>query len=322
MKIVITDHRFPNIDQELRAVREAGWELVVGQVSTEDHLIHLCKDADGVLAGRARINKRVIAGMERCRIIVRYGIGVETIDIQAANDRGILVANVPDYCVDEVSDHALTFLLMLSRQIFSAVALAKKERWSLAGMPPLHRLRGQVCGLFGFGRIGSLLARKVSQLGMRVQVHDPYMPECRARECGVESCSFDTLIEDSDFISLHAPLNEETRHRFGASTFERMKATASIINTARGELIDQDALVEALDSGELSGAALDVLELPNAAAPVPAAVVNHPRIIVTPHSAWLSEEARTTLQASAVAQVIATLKGEKPYGLIRSAQIQ
>jgi D-3-phosphoglycerate dehydrogenase len=321
MKIVITDHRFPNIDQEIREVREAGWTLVVGQVTAEDQLINLCRDADGVLAGRARISKKVIATMERCRIIVRYGIGVETIDIQAANDHGIMVANVPDYCIDEVSDHALAFLLILSRQMFPAMALAKKESWSISGMPSLHRLRGQVCGLFGFGRIGSLLARKVSQLGMRVAVYDPYLPESRAHECVVDSCSFEALIESSDFISLHAPLNNETRHRFGESTFLRMKSTASIINTARGELIDQNALVAALDSGEISGAALDVLELPNAASPVPAALVNHPKIIVTPHSAWLSEEARTTLQARAVAQVVACLKGEKPYGLINSAQI-
>jgi D-3-phosphoglycerate dehydrogenase len=209
---------------------------------------------------------------------------------------------------------------MLSRQMFPAIALAREERWSIAGMPSLHRLRGQVCGLFGFGRIGSLLAHKVSQLGMRVLVYDPYMPESRARECGVESCSFETLIENSDFVSLHAPLNSETRHRFGESTFEGMKSTASIINTARGELINQNALVAALDAGEIFGAALDVLEFPTAAASVPAAVVNHPKIIVTPHSAWLSEEARTTLQASAVAQVIACLQGEKPYGLIHSAQ--
>jgi D-3-phosphoglycerate dehydrogenase / 2-oxoglutarate reductase len=315
MKIVITDHRFPNIEQETVAVNALGWNLVVGQAATEAELITLCQDADGVLAGRARINKTVIAEMKRCRIIVRYGIGVETIDVAAASARGIMVANVPDYCIDEVSDHALALLLLMNRQIIAAMTLAAKRPWSIAKMPPLHRLRGQVCGLFGFGRIGSLLARKVQPLGMRVVVHDPYLQAKRALDCSVELCSFDDLLELSDYVSLHAPLTSETHHRFGEAAFAKMKPTASIINAARGELIDQDALLAALDSGQIAGAALDVLDSTAAAA----SVLAHPKIILTPHSAWLSEEARTTLQASAVAQVIAALKGEKPYGLLNPA---
>ena len=315
MKIVITDHRFPNIDQETRAVNDVGWNLVVGQAATEDELVALCQDADAVLAGRARINKKVIAEMKRCRIIVRYGIGVETIDVAAASARGIMVANVPDYCIDEVSDHALALLLLLSRQIIAAMTLAARQPWSIAKMPPLHRLRGQVCGLFGLGRIGSLLARKIQPLGMRVVVHDPYLHEKRAADCGVELCSFDDLLKLSDYISLHAPLTGETRHRFGEAAFAKMKPTASLINAARGELIDQGALLAALNSGKIAGAALDVLDSTAAAA----SVLHHPKIILTPHSAWLSEEARTTLQASAVAQVIAALQGEKPYGLLNPA---
>src|ERR1700720_3298864 len=156
MKIVITDHRFPNVDQERSAVEESGADLVVGQVTTEDEVAQLCRDADGVLAVRAQITKRVIAEMTRCRIIVRYGIGVDSIDIPAATERGIMVANVPDYCIDEVSDHALALLLMLGRQMIPAISLAKQERWVISKMPPVHRLRGQTCGLAGCGKIGSL----------------------------------------------------------------------------------------------------------------------------------------------------------------------
>ena len=136
LKIVITDHRFPQIDQERRSVEAEGWELVVGQAASEDQLVELCRDADGILAGRALITERVVDAMERCRIIVRYGIGVETIDIAAATNRCIMVANVPDYCIDEVSDPALALLLMLSRQMVPAMSLAKEDRWSLANMPP------------------------------------------------------------------------------------------------------------------------------------------------------------------------------------------
>ena len=318
MKVVITDHRFPDIEPERRAIEAAGGELVVGQAIDEQQVIDLCRDADAVLTGRAPITRRAIEAMQRCRIIVRHGIGVDTVDIPAATERGIMVANVPDYCADEVSDHALTLLLMLSRQAISAMALAREDRWLMAKMPRLHRLRDQVLGLFGAGQIGSLLAPKAAALGMHVVAHDLYLTENRAREIGVESVSLDALLACSDFISLHAPLNEHTRHRFGRTAFEKMKRSAFIINTARGGLIDEAALVAAIDSGMISGAALDVVESERSVTPVRKALVSHPKIIVTAHTAWLSEEARSTLQEHAVSQVIACLRGEKPYGLINS----
>src|SRR5216683_5310124 len=219
VRVVITDHRFPDVEQERRAVEASGGKLVVAQTEDEYQLAELCKDADGVLTVRAHITKRVIAAMERCRIIVRYGIGVDSIDIPAATERGIMVANVPDYCLDEVSDHALTLLLMLSRQIVPSIALARENTWPVSKMPPLQRLRGQTCGLIGCGRIGSLLAGKVSALGMRVIIHDPYLSEPRAREMGAELVSLDALLSRADYISLHAPLNQATHHLLGEAAF-------------------------------------------------------------------------------------------------------
>jgi len=306
LKIVITDYRFPDVDQEQRAVEAAGGTLVTGQAVNEDQVAELCGDADGVLNARAPVTKRAIAAMQRCRIIVRYGIGVDTIDVAAATERGILVANVPDYCLDEVSDHALALLLMLSRQMISAIALAREDNWAVAKMPPLQRLRGQTCGLIGCGRIGSLLAGKVSALGMRVIIHDPYLSEPRAREMGAELVSLDALLVRADFVSLHAPLNPATHHLLGEAAFAKMKKTASIINTARGGLIDEAALL----------AALDVLESETALTPIRSALVRHPKMIVTAHTAWLSEQARATLQLRAIQQVLACLRGETPYGLI------
>jgi D-3-phosphoglycerate dehydrogenase / 2-oxoglutarate reductase len=180
----------------------------------------------------------------------------------------------------------------------------------------LHRLRGQICGLVGCGKIGSLLAGKVAQLGMRVLIHDPYLSESRCRDMGAELVSLDALLSRSDFISLHAPLNDQTHHLFGDAAFAKMKSTASIINTARGGLIDEAALLAALDSGKIFGAGLDVMESETAFTPTGSALVNHPKVIVTPHTAWLSDEARMTLQARAIEQVLACLKGERPYGLI------
>jgi D-3-phosphoglycerate dehydrogenase / 2-oxoglutarate reductase len=316
VKVVITDHRFPDVEREKHAVESSGGTLVVGESTSEDQLAATCRDADGVLTVRAAITKPVIAAMEQCRIIVRYGIGVDNIDIAAATERGIMVANVPDYCIDEVSDHALALLLMLSRQMISAISLAKEKRWAISTMPALRRLRGQVCGLVGCGKIGSLLAGKASQLGMRVMIYDPYLNEARCREMGAELVSFDTLLECSDFISLHAPLNDVTYHVFGDAAFAKMKSSASIINTARSGLIDEAALIAALDAGKISGAGLDVVDAESAVPPARSALTEHPKVVVTPHTAWLSVEARETLQARAIAQVLACLKGEAPYGLI------
>jgi len=316
VKVVITDHRFPNVEQERHAVEAAGGELVVAQMTEEAQLAELCKDADGVLTVRAPITRRVIAAMQRCRIIVRYGIGIDSVDIPAATERGIMVANVPDYCVDEVSDQALTLLLMLSRQMIPAIALAREEQWSISRMPNLHRLRGQTCGLAGCGKIGSLLAGKAAALGMHILIYDPYLSESRSREMGAELASLDALLARADFISLHMPLNDETQHLFGEASFAKMKPTACIINTARGGLIDEGALLAALDSGKIFGAGLDVMESETSFTPTGRALVNHPKVIITPHTAWLSVEARRTLQARAVEQVIACLKGETPYGLV------
>jgi D-3-phosphoglycerate dehydrogenase len=316
VRIVITDYRFPDVDQERRAVEAAGGTLVTGQGVNEEQVAELCRDADGVLNARAPVTRRAIFAMERCRIIVRYGIGVDTIDVAAATERGIQVANVPDYCLDEVSDHALALLLMLSRQMIPAIALAREDAWPVAKMPPLQRLRGQTCGLVGCGRIGSLLAGKVKQLGMSAIIHDPYLSDERAREMGAERVSFDELLIRADFISLHAPLTDETRHLFGVAAFAKMKKTASIINTARGGLIDESALLAALDAGEIFGAGLDVMESETGVTPVRVALVHHPKMIVTAHTAWLSQQARATLQLRAVEQVLACLKGETPYGLV------
>ena len=316
LKIVITDYRFPDVEQERRAVEAAGDTLVTGQAATEDQVVELCRDADGVLTVRAPVTKRAIAAMQRCRIIVRYGIGVDTVDVAAATERGIMVANVPDYCLDEVSDHALTLLLMLGRQMISAIALAREDTWAVAKLPPLQRLRGQTCGLIGCGKIGSLLAGKVSALGMKVIIHDPFLTEARAREMGAELVSLEILLARADFISLHAPLNEATHHLLGETAFAKMKKTASIINTARGGLIDEAALLAALDAGKISGAALDVLESETAVTPIRSALVLHPKMIVTAHTAWLSVQARATLQLRAIEQVLACLRGEIPYGLV------
>ena len=315
LKIVITDYRFPDVEQERRAVEAAGGTLVTGQAANEDQVAELCRDADGVLTARAPITRRAISAMQRCRIIVRYGIGVDTVDVAAATERGILVANVPDYCLDEVSDHALTLLLMLSRQMISAIALAREDTWAVAKMPPLQRLRGQTCGLIGCGRIGSLLAGKVKQLGMSVIIHDPYLSEPRAREMGAELVSLDALLARGFYFAARAAQHSHASspRRSGLRQDEKNR----VDHQHRARRTDRRSCASRrARCGKISGAALDVLESETAVTPVRSALVRHPKMIVTAHTAWLSEQARATLQLRAIEQVLACLKGETPYGLI------
>jgi D-3-phosphoglycerate dehydrogenase / 2-oxoglutarate reductase len=316
VKIVITDHRFASIDQERRLVEGQGWELVVGQATEGPELLALCRDADAIITARAKLTAEVIAAASRCRVIVRYGIGIDTVDLEAATAHGIMVANVPDYCVDEVSDHALALMLMVARGMPQGVALAREDQWVMSKMPKLYRLKGKTCGLFGMGQIGGLLAAKVAALGMRVAVCDPYLTADRARAAGVRQVDFATLLAGSDVISLHAPLNAETHYLFDEQAFARMKPTAVIVNTARGGLIDEAALLRALDAGQIAGAGLDVVESEAQVTPIRRALVEHPKVIVTAHTAWLSEEARSELQRKAAEEAVAVLNGRKPYGLV------
>ncbi len=313
-KVVVTDHRFKSVEQEQALIEGAGGTLVVGQCRTDEEVAELGWDADALLVARAPITARVIEQLERCRVIVRYGIGVDVVDVEAATRRGIMVATVPDYALDEVSDHALMLLLALTRRLPQAIELGQAKTWDTGRMPPVPRLRGRVLGLIGMGRIGSRLADKVRPLGVRTVVYDPYLAEEAAALAGVERADLQSLLDQADVVSLHAPLTPETRHLLGPKEFARMKSTAVVVNTARGGLIDQSALWAAVQSGQIAGAGLDVLEQEPPAEDEP--LLHHPNVIVTAHVAWLSEEARRDLQRKAAEQVLSAMRGETPYGLV------
>lgn len=311
MKVVITDFEYPNVDQERKIITKFGAELHACHLKTQDEIAAETEDADAVIVQYATITKEIIARMKHCRMIIKYGIGVNNIDSEAATAKGIYVCNVPDYGVDEVSNQAIAMMLALAKKLPIVTKALKNGEWGYSSTVPLFRLNGSTLGLVGLGRIPSLVAHKMSNFGMKILAFDPYLSAGEAKKRGAELVDFDTLCEKSDFISIHCPLTESTTHIFNRTAFKKMKKTAFLINTARGPVIEENALVEALATGEIAGAGLDVFESE------PVAKTNRllqmDQVIATPHCAWYSEEAITTLQRKVAEEVVNVLSGNRPF---------
>jgi D-3-phosphoglycerate dehydrogenase / 2-oxoglutarate reductase len=314
--VAITDYVFPSLEPERAVLEPLGVELRPQQCRTEEEIIALVEDADAVLNCYAKMTARVIDGMKRCRIIARYGIGVDNVDLAAASKARILVTNVPDYCIDEVSDHALALLLALARHIAAADTAVKAGAWDVVAHAGIRRLRGQTLGLLGFGKIAKALAAKAQPFGVKVLVHDPYVEPALIAQQGAQAASLDKLLHEADVISIHVPLSPETRNLIGQNELARMKPTAFLINTSRGGIVDEQALAAALKEGKVGGAALDVLsvEPPPPDHPLRKA----PNIILTPHLAFYSRESVIELQTKAAEEVARSLKGEPPRSPVNS----
>jgi D-3-phosphoglycerate dehydrogenase len=308
--VAITDYVFPSLEPERAVLAPLGVDLRPQQCRTEEELIALAQDADAVLNCYAKITAHVIEKLGNCKIIARYGIGVDNVDLAAASKARILVTNVPDYCVDEVSDHALALILSLARKIVAADTGVKSGNWRVTAHAEIRRLRGQTLGLLGFGKIAKALASKVQPLGMKVLVYDPYLDAELISGYGAEAVRLDRLLAEADAISIHVPLSSETRNIIGERELALMKATAFLINTSRGGIVDERSLAVALKERQLGGAALDVLDIEPPPADHP--LRQAPNIILTPHLAFYSRESVIELQTKAAEEVARALKGEPP----------
>jgi D-3-phosphoglycerate dehydrogenase len=257
------------------------------------------------------VTAEMIATMQRCKIVSRLGTGYDAIDFEAAAAAGIWVTNVPDYGVDEVSTHALALLLALERNLKEHFNLIDGGDWQyLQAKHPIRRLKGQTLGVLGYGRIGSEMGSKSKGVGFQVIAHDPWLSDDQIRERGAEPVDFASLLRESDAISLHIPLSPETRHIINADALKQMKPTAFLINTARGEIVDIDALVDAVRNGVIAGAGIDVLPVEPPPPDLP--ILHEPRIIVTPHIAWASNEATVDMRRRGAEDVVRVLRGERP----------
>lgn len=308
-QVAVSDIVFPNLDRASAVLSTIGAQLRLAEEPKPEAILRVARDADALLATYAKITADMIRQMTRCRIISRFGIGVDNVDIPAATERGIVVTKVPDYCIDEVSDHSMALLLAAVRKIPFANSLAHGGRWEMPAVVPIHRLRGSSLGLVGFGRIPQLVAPKAQAFGMRVVAFDPYIPKAVFDSAKVESVDFPQLLKTSDYVSIHAPLLPETQGLFNAEAFRQMKRHAYLINTARGPIVDEAALAQALDAGQIAGAALDVM---SKEPPTGSPLLGRPNVIITPHTSFYSEESLNDLETKAAEEVVRVLKGEAP----------
>ena len=309
-RVVLTDYMYETIQPFYDVYNQyEDIEFVPLQLTEKRDILRETEFADAVMVHFDQIDKDVISNLKNCRIIARSAVGYDNIDLDAASAAKIPVTNVPDYCVEEVSNHTLMMILNSAKKFNQLEANVKKGLWGdFAIAKPIHAVRGQTLGLLGCGRIARCLAVKAQVCGIKVIAYDPYIKPEAIKDFGVTLVSREELLAQSDFISMHLLLNEDTRKSINADFFKKMKNSAIFVNTARGGLVDEDALIEALRTGEIAGAALDVLTEEGIDKDAP--LQKFDNVIITPHAAWYSEQAFYTLLTSAAQEIVRALHGE------------
>ena len=315
-KVVLTDYVWESLDVEKKTLAGLA-DLVPLQTKKPDEFMAEAKDCDALLNTYAGpITAEVMAQMPRCKIIARYGIGVDTIDLDAATQAGIIVTNNPTYCIEEVAEHTMALVLAAARKIAFYDRMVRAGRWEVPPGKPMFRLAGSTLGLVGFGNIARQVAVRAAAFGMRILYSDPFVTDGQFGEPG-RKMELPAMLAAADYISLHPPLMPQTRRMIGDEAFSRMKPGAILINCARGPIVDTDALVRALDGKTIAGCALDTTDpepLPN-----PHPLRGRENVILNPHVAWYSEQAMVGLQAGAPGEVRRVLSGEWPLNVVNRA---
>ncbi len=313
--ILVTDYQWPSLDIERELLRDLPGELIVAETGDEPELIKLAPKADAILTCWKPVTPKVIDTARKCRIITRYGVGLDNIAVDHATRLGIPVTNSPTYCLDEVAEHAIGLLFALQRRIVRFDRAIRGGAYAGVAFRGMRRISGRTLGLLGYGNIGRTVARRARGVGLSLLIHDPAVGGLDPEQ-GV-SVSFEQLLAESDYLTLHVPLTPQTRGILGKQAIARMKPGAFLINTARGALVDPDAVLEGLEKGPLEGAALDVYpdEPPDLTHPL----FQHERFIATPHSAFYSEESVQTLQRMSATQVKTLLSGGTPENICNPA---
>ncbi len=319
-KILITDYAWPSIEPERQVLAEIGAELIAAETGDEPELLTLAPMMDGILTCWKPVREPVIAAAEKCQIIGRCGIGLDNIDVEAATEHGIVVTNVPAYCIDEVSDHAMGLLLACARKVSRFNRATRDGIWEQNIGPAMYRLRGKTLGVVGFGRIARSIVPKAKGFGLTVNVCSPRTDSALIQEHGAQKVSFPELLTTSDFITIHTPLTPETRYMFSYAEFRAMKPTAYLINTARGGIVDTTALTTALRNAEIAGAGLDVLETEPPEENEELLTLEN--AIVTPHAAFISEESILDLEVAAATCVAEVLTGKLPESVVNPSVLE
>lgn len=324
MKAVVTDYIEDNLDWEAEQCKKAGIDLATYQLKfkPEKEVLEKISDADVIVVNMVKFDESLISKLKKCKLIIRHGIGYDNVDVNACTKHGIMFAYQPDYCKEDVAEHAIALIFACARKVvWSRRCLdesSKRGQWDFSDLFPIYRMDKKTLGIVGVGRIGSRVCRKLKGFGMRILGCDPYLSEARRAEIGLEWVERKTLFQESDYITVHTPLNEETKHIVNAETLGWMKPTAFLVNTSRGPMVDTDALAKALKEKRIAGAAIDVFDVE----PPPQ---SHPlfgldNVILTPHIGWASHEAGWEIRQSIMDDIIAFSKG-KPARCVVNKEI-
>ncbi|MEC9257848.1 MAG: C-terminal binding protein [Candidatus Poribacteria bacterium] len=319
-KILITDYAWATLEPEREVLSAIGAELIVAETGTEIEFLKYAPDVDGILTNWAKVTTDVVKAAEKCQVIGRYGIGLDNIDVVTATSLGMVVFNVPTYCLEEVSDHAMALVLAMARKVPRLNNEVKNRSWDRNVGPQMYRIRGQKLGIIGFGKIGQLIVPKAKGFGMEVLAYSPSLTDTVAKVYGVKNVDFEELLTESDFITIHCPLVPETSNLINADALSKMKSTAYLINTARGGVVDHNALFHALQENWIAGAGLDVL--PDEPPAADFALLDLDNVIITPHAAFWSDESINDLQISAARGVLEVLTGKIPDAIVNPEVLQ
>jgi D-3-phosphoglycerate dehydrogenase len=310
-KVIVTDDRYGSYKEEESVLKEIGASVEVHNLGDEAETIAVVRDADGIMVNLHPLPATVIQELQKCQVISRYGVGYDNVSVETATAKGIWVTRVPDYCLEDVSDQALALLLGCVRKVAFKDRRIREGAWNLHREQPSYRIAGKTLGLIGYGAIARTLHRKLSGFGLgRVLVYDPYLDPKKIEENGAESTNLRALLKNSDYISVHAPLSDETRGLIGSRELSLMKKNAILVNTSRGPLLEEKAVAEALAGGKIAAAGLDVFETEPLPAESPLRQLDS--VILSDHAGWYSEESVAELKTKAAQNVLEVLKGGKP----------
>lgn len=313
-KVAILPHGYPSVEIEREVVCGAGGELVDGDTFPDEAAaLHAAEEADAILVRWTKVTPEIIGRLKRCRIIVRYGIGYDNVDSASALAAGIMIGHCPTYCVDEVATHTLALLLACVRDVVSTHAKVASGGWTDNPSVRQWRMAGRTLGLIGLGNIGRCVAGKFRGWGLRVLATDPFVEEEQAEAVGAQLVDFSTLCRQADYICIHAPLLPETRHLVSREALDLMKDGVILINTARGPLLDEAALLEALDARRVAAAGLDVFE--HEPLPGDSRLRSHPQIVLSDHAAWYSENSLAELKRTVAEEAVRVCTGGLPLAI-------
>jgi D-3-phosphoglycerate dehydrogenase len=316
LKVVVTDYIEPDLNWEAQEMARRGLEFLTYQLkfAPNSDVIAATRDADVVIVNMVRISSEIISRWEECKLVIRHGVGYDNVDVAALEKAGIPLCYIPDYCSEEVAEQAIALLLACGRRLdASRRALdvsSARGFWDFTEAVPIYRMAGQTLGIIGCGRIGSLVYRKLKSFGFKFLICDPYLPEERKEELGIEVVDKETVFRHADFISIHTPLTPETRHLVNDRTLAMMKPTAYLVNTSRGPMVDTQALAKALERGVIAGAGIDVYDIEPP--PPDSPLFRLPNTFLTPHLAWYSEDSGQRIRELIVMEIDRFLAGQPP----------